>query len=227
MMNQLRLLTVLGMLLVASSVLAQTPLYTATWTTEDLYDSFLVTVTIEQSLPDLEFRVYRDLLLPQQDPTIHHFTDGPVPAPVNGGSLVISYNNLDMNPYASYNTTGRFVIEAIWPDGSIAMSESILLSWDENYLVARGYLIEDYLIDPCTGIFLMECTNVELLYGEMQAYVGTGEMLNFYGHISDYNGMDDCSLQITGIQSLGLGAPCEEPVANNNTSWGGLKATYR
>lgn len=227
-MKQLQLLLVVGMvLIISSSAMADWELYTSEWTTEPLADSFLVTVTIANSNPDLQYMVYRDLLLPAEDATRHNFTAEPVAAPAEGESLVLSYTNTDMDPSIEFTTIGRFVIEATWPDSSVASSESVLLTWDDYYRVAKGYLLEDYLIDPCENVGLMECTTVELYYGELEMHVGSPELLEFYGYLISYDGAGQCSLMIQDIIPLGMNTPCEEPVANTIMSWDGLKATFR
>ncbi len=227
-MKQIRLLFIIGMLFVASTALADFPLqYGVSWTTEELSDSFLVTASIWNSHPDLQFTVYRDLLLPSGDDTPHYFTPEPIHAPANGEAVSISFNNLDMDPSLESVTVGRFVIEATWPDGSLYSRESILLTWAETYRLAKGYLVTDYLLNPCENIGLMECTTVELFYGQLEMFVNSPELLEFYGYILSYDGMDDCSLMISDIIPLGVGTPCEEPVANKDNSWDHLKATYR
>jgi len=226
-MKRMRLFLMVGMLLMASTALADFPFYSAGWTSEELSDSFLVTVNIGLSAPDLEFTIYRDLLLPSGDTTIHYFTPEPVPAPAEGETVSVSFDNLDMDPSIEYTTIGRFVIEARWPDGSLYSTESVLLTWADTYRVAKGYLVADYIMEPCENVVLMECTTVELYIGDLEMYVGSPELLEFYGYILSYDGMDDCSLMIQEIVPLGVGTPCEDPVANREMSWDNLKATYR
>jgi len=227
-MKQMRLLFVVGMLFVVSTALADSPLPCGvSWTTEELSDSYSVTAHIWSYEPDLQFTIYRDLLLPSGDDTPHYFTPEPIPAPANGESVSITFNNLDMDPSLESTTVGRFVFEATWPDGSLFLRESILLTWADTYRLAKGYLVTDYLLNPCEDIGLMECTTVELFYGQLEMFVNSPELLEFHGYILSYDGMDDCSLMISDIIPLGVGTPCESPVANRDISWDRLKASYR
>jgi hypothetical protein len=225
-MKQLQLLSLLGMMLIASAAMADVPIYNDEWSTECVQDDFTVTVSITNLQPDLRYMVYRDLIFPDTGAERVYFSDEPIPAEP-GETFVLSLNDPDINAEHDTDFVGRYVIEALWPDGSLASVEYEWLSCGETYRVARGNMITDYLIEPCTGIGMPECTAIELFVGDLEVWVGSSETLDFYGRIVSYDDVDDCSLQIYSVVPLGAYAPCEEPVAVEGIYWGGLKAAYR
>jgi len=114
-----------------------------------------------------------------------------------------------------------------WPDGSLYDVFSAQLSCTEEPYVMRGYLVTNDVFEPCTGLGLLECDAVTLQYGDMNTYVGTGELLEIYGWPQTLDSRQDCSVRVVRIDPLGIGVACEDVVPVMEASWSAVKAFYR
>lgn len=112
-------------------------------------------------------------------------------------------------------------------DGSEYTVFTEQLSCTEEPYLMRGWLVSDSIFQPCAGLGLLECEEVTLLYGDMNEFVGTGELLEIHGWLNYLEARDECEVIVTAIESLGAGAACEDVVALSPSSWDAVKARYR
>lgn len=136
-------------------------------------------------------------------------------------------NLLVPDPGVGPGDIGYYEAEVFWPEGTLADTFTGEASCTDEPLLMRGYLLGSSLFQPCTGQGLLECSEVTLLYGDMNLYVGTWNLLEIHGWPTYLNGVDHCSVLVTSITPLGVGALCEDVVGVTSLSWDGLKARYR
>lgn len=227
-MNLLRTCIILGCILTASTCLAFQPIFIEDLVGECVDDQFQVTISIYAIWPDLSLMIYRDTVIPNAGASRLNITPEPVPAPAVGEGLEFVFTDPDVNPQENPGTAGLYIIEGIWPDGSSAGSIDTWVSCGETWHMTRGYLIDDLTIQPCEGSGLLECTDAQLLYGDLSVWVGSNELLDFYGDIDNSDPESDpCNMTIYDIVPVGPGALCEGVVATEGVSWSGIKAIYR
>lgn len=227
-MKLLRTCIIIGCILTASTSLATQPIFHEELVGECVGDQFQVSITISYIDPDLEIMVYRDMVVPSAGGSRLNITPEPIPAPPYGEDLVFVFTDPDVHPLETLGTAARYVIEATYPDGSISGSVATWLSCGDTMLMTRGYLIDDLTIQPCEGSGLLECTDVVLLYGHLTVWVGSNELLDFYGVPENYDpDSGNCNMTLYDIIPVGAGALCEEVVATEGVSWSGIKAIYR
>ena len=131
------------------------------------------------------------------------------------------------DPGIGFEDIGYLEATISWPDGSVYDTFTQQLSCSEQPYVMRGWLLETTLFQPCTGFDLLECDTVSLLYGDLNLFVGTGELLEIHGWTQYLNGRDDCHVTVVHIESLGVGVTCEDVVGATALTWGSIKAQYR
>ena len=122
---------------------------------------------------------------------------------------------------------GMYEVEVKWPGGSLYDVFSDQFSCAAEPYLMRGYLLTNDIFQPCTGLGLLECDAVTLLYGDMNIHVGTGELLEIYGWPQVLDSRQDCSVLVVRIDSLGVGTACEDVVPSLKRSWSTVKALYR
>jgi hypothetical protein len=131
------------------------------------------------------------------------------------------------DPELGVQDIGYYEAVVTWADGSPYGSWSTQIACTEEPYLMRGWLLDDSTFQPCTGLGLLECDTVTLMYADMLQYVGTWELLEIYGWTEYLADRDDCWVTVTAIESLGVGTMCEEVVATAPVAWGAVKARYR
>ncbi len=144
-----------------------------------------------------------------------------IPANQQGTEFVLADPGIGPEDVGYYEVTVR------WPDGSVYNIETAYLSCTAEPFVMRGYLLTNDSFLPCVGMGLLECDTVILQYGDINQYVGTGELLDIYGWPQDFNGRTDCGVLVVRVEPLGIGTACEGPVPVTATTWSAVKAYYR
>jgi len=97
----------------------------------------------------------------------------------------------------------------------------------EHPYLMRGYLVNEDVVNPCNDIGLLECTDVLINDVDLLQYVGSNEMLDFYGWPIWLDGVGDCAVTITHIVPLGDDATCQDPVVTESHSWSAVKSIFR
>ena len=123
--------------------------------------------------------------------------------------------------------TGFYEVELVDSDNETYWASTDQLSCAADPYIMSGYLMSDSSFLPCTNSSRFECDTVELLLGDMNQHINTGELLNIFGWVQNSTACDDCSVLVTRIDPLGQEADCVEEVATTKQTWGAMKATFR
>jgi hypothetical protein len=168
-----------------------------------------LTVRRAQTAPDLagEAVYTSDVEIPSsvEDPVLFFFSD----------------------PQIGVEDIGYFEADLAWPDGTIYDTFTTQVSCTAQPYLMRGWLMTNDVFQPCTGLGLLECESVNLLYWELEQYVGSYELLEIYGWTQYLDAVDDCLVTVVAIESLGEGVACQDVVALTPMTWDSLKSCYR
>jgi hypothetical protein len=185
-------------------------------------DAFVLRVSVLNIDPDVgSMSVTRVTTAPDMLPELL-LTADPVALPWNE----ITEVSLP-DPGVGPGDLGIYEIELFWNDGSSYYVYQATRSCVDEPFLMRGYLLDTTEFLPCTDQGLLECDIVSLLYGDMNAYVGSNELLEIYGWPISLDARDNCAVTVYSIASLGTQTGCDDVVPAATVSWGAAKARYR